>query len=163
MRRYAQVRRCRDTFINASGQVELGAVARAEKPAAPAFARPNLEILERCTTEMGAGAFHDQVFGPDRARFVRRIVGLLLGDQRVRVAKLAVVRKSGQHAFVAPQHEYQAAAPQHADHLARLHRRQRHFDRRAERLGPGAGLQRREKGNRSGTDTDGAGDSGCYG
>jgi len=65
MRWNPEVSRSRDALEDATGQIELGSMARAEKPATPAFSGPDFKVLKRRTTQVRARSFDNEVFGPN--------------------------------------------------------------------------------------------------
>ena len=157
MRWNPQVGRCWHAFVNPSGKIELGTMARAEKAATPVFGRSHLEILQRSATEVCTRALNDQIFGPNRARVVSRILRLLLNDSESgslslihilgRRDNISSVRRSTKTSL--PRHRTRTISPGCIEPIGTS-------TGAPKRLRTGAGLQRRKKRNSNQSDASGA-------
>lgn len=137
----------RHALVDAAGQVEFRAVARAEKPSGPVRGRLDIargRIIERNAAEMRADADENGVGGIDRAMPVPS-VARLLQDFRVGIGKLGEQRgvlQFLQRRIRPPEDHHRQPAPAHDHFPARLEPAKIDVDRRASGNAGGVRVQR---------------------
>ena len=137
VRRDDEVRRRRNAFVHAAGEIELGLVARAEKTAEPVrtqVRRRNFRAECRRAAQVCADADGNEDFRLDRAVLVF-CVGRLVIDCGFRIGELGIeLGQTVEHFLRAMDHPHDFATPLDVDLLAELEFADIDLDRHPRRL-----------------------------